>query len=80
MSSDLQYGACAVHILYQQLLTGWNCAVHILYQAPALKVLEDRKNKFQAMEVSIFKPDHCSRKITPPLRFYRNTCVPTSMH
>ena len=34
-----------------------------------LKVLEDRKNKFHAIKVSIFKPDHCCRKIKSPLRF-----------
>jgi hypothetical protein len=39
------------------------------YQVPALKVLEDWKNKFQAMKVSKFKPDHCCRKIKSPLRF-----------
>lgn len=45
------------------------------YQVPALKVLEDQKIKFQAIKVSIFEPDHCSREIKSPLTFLQ-----THMH
>ena len=70
MSSDLQYGVCAVHIQYYlnnywQNEIGWAMGI----PGAGLKVLEDRKNKFHAIKVSIFKPDHCCRKIKSPLRF-----------